>query len=150
MVEINNTSTQKINLKLTERIVGEFLRIYKKSAWEVSVAVVGAKRMRKLNDDYRGIDKVTDVLSFSGDVANSAGSGNDQANKYLGEVIINIEETKKASKYLEVLGKKKNADYIFCFLLVHGLLHLVGYNDEKEIERQEMVRRGTKFLSKYF
>jgi len=149
MVEINNTTAQKINLAKTKKIAEEFLRVYKKSAWEVSAAIVGASRIRKLNDDYRGLNKVTDVLSFSGDATSSAASEKNRQNKYLGEVIINIEEIKKASKYLEVFGEKKSADYIFYFLLVHGLLHLVGYEDEAENDWQKMIKLGTKFLEKY-
>lgn len=141
MVEINNTTAQKINLAKTKKIVEEFLRVYKKTNWEVSIAIVGAKRMQKLNDDYRGINKTTDVLSFSGDGAQ---------NKYLGEVVINIEEVKKANKYLEVFGLKKSAEYIFSFLLVHGLLHLIGHEDDREEARQKMLSIGERFLHKFF
>ncbi len=140
MVEINNTTAQKINLRKTISLVEEFLRIHHKNKWEVSVAIVGAKKMQKLNDDYRGLNRPTDVLSFSGD-----GS----VPKYLGEIVINIEEVKKANKYLEVFGRKKSADYIFYFLLVHGLLHLIGYEDDREIDRQKMIILGEKFLQKY-
>ncbi len=141
MVEINNTTKQKVNAPKIKIIVAEFLRVYKKTNWEVSVAIVGPARMRRLNDDYRGIDKTTDVLSFGGH--DSLGE------KYLGEVVININETKKPIKYLEVFAEKKSADYIFYFLLVHGLLHLVGYNDEKENERQRMLILGDKFLQRF-
>lgn len=139
MVEINNTTAQKINLKKTTGLVNDFLRANHKNNWEVSVAVVGAKKMQKLNDDYRGLNRPTDVLSFSGD-----GS----VPKFLGEIVINIDEVKKANKYLEVFGVKKPADYIFYFLLVHGLLHLVGYEDDREIDRQKMLILGEKFLQK--
>ncbi|MEI6529750.1 MAG: rRNA maturation RNase YbeY [Candidatus Falkowbacteria bacterium] len=141
MVEINNTTGQKINLAKTKKIIEEFLRVYKKTKWEVSLAIVGAKRMRKLNNDYRGINKTTDVLSFSGDGTQK---------KYLGEVVINIEEVKKANKYLEVFALKKSGEYIFYFLLVHGLLHLIGHEDDKENDRQKMLLIGEKFLLKYF
>jgi len=138
MIEINNTTAQKINQSKIKKIVNDFLVIHKKNNWEISIAIIGASRMRKLNDDYRGIDKTTDVLSFSGE------------GKYLGEVIINIEEVKKNHKYLEVFGIKKSAEYIFYFLLVHGLLHLIGYTDDKEGERVRMLKIGEAFLEKYF
>ncbi len=141
MVEINNTTKQKVNFIKTKKIITEWLRLHKKNNWDVSLAIIGAARMRKLNYDYRGIDKTTDVLSFTGTGENK---------KYLGEILINIEETKKAPKYLEVFGRKKSADYIFYFLLVHGLLHLIGHEDERECDRQKMLRLGEKFLAKYF
>ncbi len=139
MVEINNTTAQKINLRKTKNIVAEFLRVYHQKDKEVSVAIVGAKKMQRLNNDYRDRDYPTDVLSFAGD-----GS----VPEFLGEVIINIEEVKKADKYWEIFGQKKPFDYIFYFLLIHGLLHLVGYEDTKEIDRQKMIIRGEKFLEK--
>jgi len=140
MVEINNTTTQKINLKKTKKIVDDFLRAHHKNNWEVSVAIVSPKKIQRMNDDYRGLNRPTDVLSFASD-----GS----VPKYLGEIVINIEEVKKANKYLEVFGTKKAADYIFYFLLVHGLLHLIGYEDDREIDRQKMLILGEKFLQKY-
>ena len=140
MLEINNTTCQKISLAKTKKIVDAWLLVYKKSDWFVSLALIGAKRMKKLNKCYRGIDKATDVLSFPGD----------SKGKFLGEVIINLEEIKKPNKYLEVFGVKKSSDYIFNFLLVHGLLHLIGYNDETEKERQKMISLGVKFLAKFY
>jgi len=138
MIEINNTTAQKINQSKIKKVVDDFLAVHKKNNREVSIAIIGASRMRKLNDDYRGINKTTDVLSFSGE------------GKYLGEVIINIEEVKKSTKYLEVFGIKKSAEYIFYFLLVHGLLHLIGYTDDKESARARMLKSGETFLEKYF
>lgn len=147
MVEINNTTKQPINLVKTKKIVEEFLRVYKKTKFEVSIAVVGAKRIQNLNNDYRGINKTTDVLSFPSEGESLGEPRKNYIEKhYLGEVVINIEETKKADKYLEIMGAKKSADYIFYFLLVHGLLHLVGYEDETDKKRLEMIDIGKKFL----
>ena len=146
MVEINNTTKQKINLKRLRTITEDWLKVNRKSAWDVSIAIVGSSRMKRLNCNYRGIDKTTDVLSFVGEEANSREPGK----RFLGEVIINFEEVKKANKYLEVFGLKKTADYIFYFLLIHGLLHLIGHEDEVEAERQKMLMLGEKFLRKYF
>jgi len=134
MLEINNTTRKKINLVKTKKIVEDWLVKNKKKNWEVSLAVVGASRMKSLNNVYRGINKTTDVLSFT----------------ELKEIIINIEEVKKANKYLEVFGEKKSAEYIFYFLLVHGLLHLIGLNDDEDADRLKMISLGKKFLSNYF
>jgi len=143
MLEINNTTKQKIKTAKTKKIVEAWLEANKKKNWTVSLAIVGAKKMRRLNNDYRGIDKSTDVLSFS-PVENMA------RDKDLGEIIINIEEVNKAAKYLDVFGVKKSADYIFHFLLVHGLLHLIGYNDAKETDRKRMLFLGEDFLGKFY
>jgi len=141
MVEINNTTRQTINLSKTRQIVEYFLATHRKASWEVSVAVVGASRMRQLNKKYRRMDKTTDVLSFRGGEA---------MNKFLGEIIINAVETRQPEKYREIFGSRKSPSYIFYFLLVHGLLHLVGYDDGTEKERQKMIRLGHKFLEEIF
>lgn len=147
MVEINNLTKQKINFTKTVKLVEAFLRVYKKSSAEVSIAIVGAERMRRLNRDYRALDKTTDVLSFGQkEEKNNKNIKKTRVGNYLGEVVINITEVKKANKYLEVFGVKKSADYIFYFLLIHGLLHLIGYEDDKENDRQKMLVLGEKFL----
>lgn len=143
MLEINNTTKRKINSAKTKKIVEAWLKENHKNNWLVSLAIVGSRRMRRLNNDYRGIDKTTDVLSFSA-------TGNGLDDKYLGEIVINIDEVDKANKYLEVFGLKKPAEYIFHFLLVHGLLHLIGHNDEKESDRQKMLLLGEMFLQKFY
>ena len=76
-----------------------------------------------------------------------------------GEVIINPQELKRLSKYKEILefvglsyppkNLKKTEDYLFYFILVHGLLHLIGYDDSEEVDRQQMLSLGKKFLSKH-
>jgi len=145
MIEINNTTKQNIKQKKIRRVTEKFLRVYKKIGYSVSLAVVADAKMRSLNKKYRGYDKTTDVLSFSGA----------PKSKFLGEIVINIQEAKRAGKYremLEELGvnlKKLPADYIFYFLLVHGLLHLCGYDDRTEKERREILRRGRNFLSRF-
>lgn len=135
MIEINNTTKKKINQAAAKRLASVFLSTHGQSGKDLSIAIVGPARMRTLNRRYRGLDRPTDVLSFSG-------SGKD-----LGEIIINYEEVEKAGKYLEVFGALKTPRYIFLFLLVHGLLHLVGYNDERETDRLEMLRLGEEFLA---
>ncbi len=151
MIEVNNTTKYKINLAKTKKIVAEFLSEYKKRNAEVSLALVGSARMKKLNNDYRGVNKTTDVLSFGAEqkIVGEKKVRGASAEKYLGEIIINMDEVKKANKYLEVFGFKKSAEYIFYFLLVHGLLHLVGFNDVKETERLKMIRLGEEFLEKF-
>ena len=144
MLEINNTSKQKINLKKLNDLTDSFLKFYKRKNYSVSLALIGSAKMRHLNNDYRGIDKTTDVLSFAGD---QVFDGNDK-NKYLGEVIMNFDEIKKVNKYLDIFDKAPKLDYLFYFIFVHGLLHLVGYDDMTEKGRLEMIKKGKDFLQK--
>jgi probable rRNA maturation factor len=157
MMEINNTTKQKINLQKTGELADKFLRAYKKSGVRVSLAIVGATRMRQLNKKYRGLDKTTDVLSFGNLVGGKMiDKSGDKTRKFLGEIIINIAAAKKVGGYQAMFReigvtsdkKIKSASYIFYFLLIHGLLHLVGYDDRTEKGRLEIIRLGERFLEK--
>jgi len=150
MIEIINTTKHKINKQKIITLGEAFLREFKKSEVDISIAVVGDRRIKILNNEYRGHNKTTDVLSFAG----AEWEGN-----LLGEVIINPQELKRLSKYKEILeyvglsyppkNLKKTENYLFYFILIHGLLHLVGYDDDVEADRQEMLKLGRNFLSKY-
>jgi len=162
MIEINNITKQKIDKKKIALIGEEFLSAYHLKKAVVSVAIVGDLRMRRLNLSYRGQDKTTDVLSFSNSEFKS-GSGllKKNAEYYLGEIVINSSALKKLGNYeamFEELNffsfghsssrlQKKQADYLFYFIFVHGLLHLSGLNDEKEAARLDMLQKGKKFLT---
>ena len=158
MLNINNTTRQRLAGKKIQTLAAKFLRAYKRSGEEVSLAVVGAARMKSLNRDYRGIDKPTDVLSFPAQkmAAVRRHSTGRKSERYLGEIIINIEEAEKPKKYqamfkeIGLAGDRRASDprYIFNFLLVHGLLHLIGYDDKTESERLIMLQRGRDFLGK--
>ena len=129
MIEINNKTKSKINIKLTKRVAQKFLKYYNKESSELSIAFVGDKTIRKLNKTYRGIDKITDVLAFSGE------------DEFLGEVIINYAQVKRQAKKFG-----NNIQQELIFILVHGLLHLLGYDDKAEKGRLEMERMGEEFI----
>jgi len=149
MIEISNTTKTKISKQKIISLSEAFLRHFEKSQVDVSVAIISEQRMKSLNNSYRGHDITTDVLSFAG----AEWEGN-----LLGEVLINPYELKKLSKYKEILkfcgftyplqNITKVENYLFYFILVHGLLHLIGYDDDEEAERQEMLMLGRDFLKK--
>jgi len=133
MVEINNKTRSKINLLLVKRLAEKFLASNKKRDHNVSIAFVGDAVMRALNKTYRGEDGLTDVLAFAGD-------GN-----FLGEIVINYAQIKRQSK-----ARKSGVQRELAFILVHGLLHLLGYNDDTEEGGEEMERLGDKFIRLYY
>ncbi len=136
VVEINSKAKEKRDSALIKKVAEKFLSVYKKGGQEVSIAFVGDKTMRRLNRTYRKIDRPTDVLTFSGE-----GPADDGASDFFGEIIIDREQIKRqAKKY----GKTEKEELVF--ILVHGLLHLAGYNDETEKGRLEMTRLGIKFI----
>jgi probable rRNA maturation factor len=96
--------------------------ILKQPAAELSVLFVGDKKMKELNSAYRGINKSTDVLSFEAAIPFTSGdSGN-----ILGDVVINIPRAETQAK------ESGTAFYHEIYrLLVHGTLHLLGYDHEQ-------------------
>lgn len=101
---------------------------------EVSVSFVDGEEIRELNRDYRGVDRVTDVLSFPMDMA-----FDDYRN--LGDVIINTEKVKEQA---EEFGHSYRRE--LTYLTVHSLLHLVGYDHMEEDEKRIMREREEELL----
>ena len=147
MLSLVNTTKTHLNLSRARIIAEQFLRAYHQTDREVSVAIIGAAAMRRLNKQYRGIDQATDVLSFSAETKTKTKTKN--SFPYLGEILINPTALKKAGAYDELIGRQP-LEAIFYFVLVHGLLHLLGWQDETEKERLKMVAEGKKFLAKVY
>ncbi|MGC6472698.1 MAG: rRNA maturation RNase YbeY [Parvibaculales bacterium] len=107
--------------------------------FELSVALVDDKRIQMLNKVWRGQDKPTNVLSFPGIEPSemSAATGTaDTAPKLLGDIVI-ARETVDA----EAQAQGKTPVDHFLHLLVHGFLHLCGFDhvEDKDAERMESL-----------
>ncbi len=131
MIEINNQSRSQINLKLVQKISEKFLKHFHHSSYDVSIAFVGDRKIRKLNKVYRGIDRVTDVLAFPGE------------GKFLGEIILNYAQIKRQAKRFDNTPKQE-----LIFILIHGLLHLLGYEDKTKKGKDEMLKLGREVINK--
>ncbi len=102
---------------------------------EIGILFVNDRRIREMNRHYRGIDRVTDVLSFSQleEMAESPGqgrmlgvSGMTDVPVPFGDIIIGLHQARRQAKeYGLTLSVEISR------LLVHGLLHLIGYDHEK-------------------
>lgn len=104
----------------------------------LSLAVVNDDEIKRLNKKYRHQDKVTDVLSFSGNVPNFIHTEND-----LGEIIIAFNRCMKQAQ-----DNNKTFEQEFIMLFVHGLLHLLGYDHVKDREAIIMDDLQNKILEK--
>ena len=89
---------------------------------EVSVLLVGDKAMRSLNRQYRGRDRTTDVLSFS----LREGRFNRLQPHVLGDIVVCLPA---AARQAKAAGEPRHAE--IGRLLVHGYLHLLGYDHER-------------------
>lgn len=97
---------------------------------EVSVLLTDDAHQQVLNRDWRGKDKPTNVLSFPGDDADGLPVG---APLLLGDIAVAFETTNA-----EAQDQQKSLADHFCHLMVHGMLHLLGFDHETQPEADEM------------
>lgn len=121
---------------------------------EMSLSFVSAEEIKSLNSQYRNVDDVTDVLSFP-TVDNperkalnlsefALDSINPETGKLnIGDVIICLERAKEqATEYNHSLKRE------LCFLSLHGLLHLLGYDHIEPDDEKQMVALQDEILNK--
>jgi probable rRNA maturation factor len=99
---------------------------------ELAVMLTDDAGIRTLNNNWRGVDKPTNVLSFPALPPTGAG-GRDDAPHMLGDIAIAYETTRK-----EADDEQKPFDHHLSHLAVHGFLHLIGYDHEKDHEAERM------------
>ncbi len=136
MVEIVNKTRSNISKSKVLKVANIFLERNRLARYDVSIAFVGDVKMRLINKKYRGHDKTTDVLSFIEE--------DKDEDSYLGEILINYQQIKRQAK-----KRKAKIEDELVFILVHGLLHLVGYEDETAKDLKRMKEKGSKFIKKY-
>lgn len=109
---------------------------------EVSVAFVSNETIRSLNHSYRGIDQETDVLSFP--LLDPADEPLDTLPLHLGDIVISIDQAiVQAETYNHSLDREIG------FLIVHGFLHLLGYDHENAKEETIMLRKQKELLEEF-
>lgn len=100
----------------------------------ISVSLVDEETIHQINNDYRHIDRVTDVISFA------FNDGEDREKLYhskqmvvLGDIYICVDQAKRqADEYGHSLDREMR------FLFVHGLLHLLGYDHMRKEDEEIM------------
>lgn len=139
MIEINNLTKSRIDNNLLIRVAKIVLRGENRGDVGLSIALVRQEKIKELNKKYRRKNRVTDVLSFSESKKPKFGEG-------LGEVVICPSQVKKdAKKYGLTFGKE------LARVLVHGVLHLLGYDHEKGKKRAELMeKKQNYYLQKIF
>ena len=104
---------------------------------ELTIVVTDDKRLQQLNRDYLEIDAPTDVLSFpSGEVDPETGK------PYLGDVLISFPQ---AAAQAEAGGHPVEDE--LKLLVVHGVLHLLGFDHVEEEEKERMWAAQTQILN---
>jgi probable rRNA maturation factor len=108
---------------------------------EVAVMLTDDAGIRTLNSNWRGIDKPTNVLSFPA-LQPSGAAGPDDAPRMLGDIAIAYETTRQ-----EADDEQRPFDHHLSHLAVHGFLHLIGYDHEKDDDAEAMEALETEILA---
>ena len=109
---------------------------------EMGIVITGQQQIQQLNRDYRNIDRPTDVLSFpmqEGDDPDFASPPDGIS--HLGDVIISCPQAEKQAKEHGHTLKKEMAT-----LIIHGVLHLLGYDHIENEEAEAMESRERQIL----
>ncbi|MDD4990215.1 MAG: rRNA maturation RNase YbeY [Candidatus Pacebacteria bacterium] len=129
MIEITNLTKQKIGKSLIAEKVEQVLRGEKAKNWDISICLATCAKIRELNKKFRGKNKSTDVLSF----AELEVKGN--KNK-VGQIIICPIKVKENAKEF---GRSFQEE--LRHVLIHSVLHLLGYEHEKSQQDAEKMRK---------
>lgn len=151
MLLIKNFTKAKINEKFLRRVIKQAIEnipaLKSIADLEIDLAIVGEKKMKTLNRIWRGKDGVTDVLSFeSGQLGKK---GRDfvfapRSNFHLGEIIICYSVAARQAREDGNFLDKEMAT-----LLIHGILHLAGFDHEKSAqEARKMFRLQAKIAER--
>ena len=107
---------------------------------EIGLMFVDNEQIREMNKTYRDKDSATDVLSFPMYEADEAIDDEDEI--LLGDIVISLE---RAAEQAEEYGHSLEREVMY--LLVHGLLHLAGYDHMEDDEKKEMRKREEELLT---
>lgn len=135
MVNIVNKSKYndfKEYYPLIDKYYKKTLKVLKlEDKYVLSLIITGPIAIKRINRDYRNIDKVTDVISFA--LLDDGEGQIDEGIIELGDIFIN--RNRVISQAIEYGHSEKRE---FVFLFVHGLLHLLGYDHMNPKDEKEM------------
>lgn len=125
--------------------------------YEVSLTFVDNESIREINEEMRGIDAATDVLSFP--MLNYEGKrvfkecylnykfspiDLDEGNLVLGDIVLSLERAKEQSEEFNHSFERE-----VCYLITHSILHLLGYDHMEEEDKTIMRKREEEILSRF-
>lgn len=131
----NNTNYEIRNeIKSMKKILKRALKSEKIKNASFNVILIDDKEITKINKMYRKKDKPTDVISFA--LEDNKESISAYNKRILGDIYISVETAKKQAKEYNHSLKRE-----LCFLSVHGLLHLLGYDHIEEKDEKIMFKK---------
>lgn len=133
----NRQKKYRLNRKKVLQWTRRILSLQRFESAEIGLVFVNDRQIREYNRTYRNRDKATDVLSFS----MREGEGGDLHPEFLGDVMISLET---AEKEAALFGRAVPEQLLV--LLIHGILHLIGYDHERSSKEARRMQRREKIL----
>ena len=138
----NETDEEFTYSDIIEKVVNKAFETEDIKKASCSIIIVDNTFIHKLNKEYRGIDRVTDVISFALEDDKSMIIPDDI--RLLGDIYICLDKAKEQAKeYGHSLERE------LCFLAVHGVYHLLGYDHENEEDAKIMFKKQEEVLMEY-
>ena len=138
----NETDEEFTYSDIIEKVVNKAFEAEDIKKASCSIIIVDNTFIHKLNKEYRGIDRVTDVISFALEDDKSMVIPDDI--RLLGDIYICLDKAKEQAKeYGHSLERE------LCFLAVHGVYHLLGYDHETEEDAKIMFKKQEEVLMEY-
>lgn len=136
MIEVvSRQRRRRVNLEKARHVAAKALSAIGRDGANATIAFVSDRRMRALNRSFRGLDKTTDVLSFAADLDRFE----NDSEISLGDIAISVDQAER-----QAAENGLNFDDEVAQLVLHGLLHLCGYDheaDNGEMNRLELRLR---------
>ncbi|HSF67646.1 MAG TPA: rRNA maturation RNase YbeY [Nitrospiraceae bacterium] len=123
-----------------ERLARAILADIGETSAELGILLVGDQRMRGLNRRYRGKDRTTDVLAFAMRESGTPHAAHFTRN-LLGDVVISV-----PTAWRQAIEAGRSLDEELAWLLVHGILHLCGYDHERNEKEARRMRRRERMI----
>ncbi len=111
--------------------------------WEAGLCFVGVVEMTELNESQRGFAKPTDVLALGTDDGSALRAAGEP--RLIGDVVIC-----PAIAAVNAKDRQKTLDEELALLVVHGTLHLLGYDHQTDVEAAHMQQREQELLAQVF
>lgn len=129
-----------IRKKDIERTARKVLELLNCRETELSILLVDDEEIRAINKEYRKIDSVTDVIAF----AMREGEFGHMNEDLLGDVVISMDTARRQA------GEAgRDVRYEVRFLLIHGILHLLGYDHiDDGLEKKKMEKKEKEILKR--
>lgn len=141
MIEVYNETNSDAYIKDIENILKLGLKHMNIKDSYISVVIVDKDKIYEINKTYRNVDKVTDVISFAFE---DNGGITPDGLRILGEIYLCMDKAKEQAIEYGHSNKRE-----ICYLVTHGLLHLLGYDHEKEEDKKKMRIKEEEILELY-